>query len=54
MSEGRDNRTLVLTPPGAGAIGVVRVVGRDAAAIVEPWISTAEPRALARAELRAD
>jgi tRNA modification GTPase len=35
MSEESDNRSVVLTPPGAGAIGVVRVVGPDALSIVD-------------------
>jgi tRNA modification GTPase len=40
MSEESVNRSLVLTPPGAGAIGVVRVVGPDALSIVDRFFTT--------------
>src|SRR3990172_502709 len=34
MTSGGGHRVVVLTPPGAGAIGVVRVVGPDAVSLV--------------------
>lgn len=36
MTQDITNRALLLTPPGAGAIAVIRVIGPDAVSIVEP------------------
>ncbi len=46
MTSGAGNSTVVLTPPGAGAIGVVRVIGPDAVAIVDKAFRSCKGHAL--------
>lgn len=48
MSGSAANRSVMLTPPGAGAIGVIRVVGLDAPAIVGELFAPAERAAPGR------